>query len=85
MIDNFLAILGYTVAIATIALFGMVLGGISPTLVSFSSGIVMLIWYLMGIGILIVFAMYLWAMTFGVWNDTLTTKKGNDDEQVSRF
>ena len=85
MIDNFLAILGYTVAIATIALFGMVLGGISPTLVSFSSGIVMLIWYLMGIGILIVFAMYLWAMTFGVWNDTLTTKKGNDDEQIPRF
>ena len=85
MIDNFLAILGYTVAIATIALFGMVLGGISPTLVSFSSGIVMLIWYLMGVGILVVFAMYLWAMTFGVWNDTLTNKKGNDDEQVSRF
>ena len=85
MIDNFLAILGYTVAIATIALFGMVLGGISPTLVAFSSGIVMLIWYLMGVGILVVFAMYLWAMTFGVWNDTLTTKKGNDDEQIPRF
>ena len=84
MIDNFLAILGYTVAIATIALFGMVLGGISPTLVAFSSGIVMLIWYLMGVGILVVFAMYLWAMTFGVWNDTLT-KKEDKHEQIPRF